>query len=139
MNSGTVAPRHLRKCMRCSKSTDLCPFCFLAAIPKTECSRGMCPSCGGRAGTLVLDHVCSCDICHDCPRCDLAKLPRPLPRRDAACPCCLENVGNASSHLCLCLECKLLPGSACPYCALAEVPSPINPFDLIRIRAYSLK
>jgi hypothetical protein len=40
MNSGTVAPHHLCKCVRCSKSTDLCPFCFLAAIPKTECSRG---------------------------------------------------------------------------------------------------
>lgn len=32
MNSGTVAPHHLCKCVRCSKSTDLCPFCFLARM-----------------------------------------------------------------------------------------------------------
>ncbi|CAN6293144.1 unnamed protein product [Urochloa humidicola] len=139
---GTVAPHHLCRCTNCSGSTSavVCPFCTLQAVPRMKYPRGTCPGCGKSSGKEALDHICLGDCCPKgiCPSCELAGVPRPPQRRDGMCPCCMESLGSALRHFCLCLECRSISGSECPFCTLCEAPSVSRPFDYIKRVAYSL-
>ncbi|TVU32257.1 hypothetical protein EJB05_23981 [Eragrostis curvula] len=130
---GTVAQRHLCRCMQCPDgpwAEYRCPFCELVAVPLLKRPlniEGTCPCCCTRSGIAAPGHLCVCNMCRnipdgDCRHCDLARVSQPRPRPEGTCPCCLFNTGRVSTrHLCLCEDCKKVPEAVCPYCLLDDL------------------